>query len=136
MQLKNMPAFLRPRNKYKPNLREAYESWNIVKGDKIGVVDGPCKGQQGVVLAVLRDKKRVIVEGVNMVRARGSTSAPPWGMAQQRDQGVGWLAVLAGARRPPNRLMNLASICPSRARRASSILPPPRLGPLGPLAAP
>jgi ribosomal protein L24 len=31
-------------------------------------VDGPCKGQQGVVLAVLRQKKRIIVEGVNMVK--------------------------------------------------------------------
>jgi hypothetical protein len=34
---------------------------------QVGVVDGPCKGQQGVVLAVLREKKRIVVEGVNMV---------------------------------------------------------------------
>ena len=33
----------------------------------MAVIDGPCKGQQGVILAVLRDKKRVVIEGVNMV---------------------------------------------------------------------
>ena len=66
-QLARMPVFLRPRNKFKPNLREPYKTFTIVKGDKVGVVDGPCKGQQGVVLAVLRDKKRIVVEGVNMV---------------------------------------------------------------------
>eukprot|EP00614_Pseudopedinella_elastica_P033816 CAMPEP_0172628914 /NCGR_PEP_ID=MMETSP1068-20121228/164590_1 /TAXON_ID=35684 /ORGANISM="Pseudopedinella elastica, Strain CCMP716" /LENGTH=172 /DNA_ID=CAMNT_0013439291 /DNA_START=270 /DNA_END=788 /DNA_ORIENTATION=+ len=61
-----LPAFLRPRKKYKPNLREPIKSWNIVKGDKVAVIDGPCKGQQGEVTAVLRDKKRIVIEGVNM----------------------------------------------------------------------
>ena len=70
MQLKRMPAFLRPRTKFKPNLREPIASWAIVKGDKVGVVDGPCKGQQGIVVAVLREAKRIVVEGVNMVRPR------------------------------------------------------------------
>ena len=37
---------------------------------QVQVIDGPCKGQQGTVLAVVRKKKRVVVEGVNMVRER------------------------------------------------------------------
>jgi len=34
-QLNAIPAFLRPRSKFKPNLREPYQSWQIVKGDKV-----------------------------------------------------------------------------------------------------
>ena len=64
--LNSIPKFLRPRKKFKPNLRDPIKSWNIVKGDKVAVIDGPHKGQQGEVLAVLRQQKRIIVDGVNM----------------------------------------------------------------------
>ena len=43
------------------------QRWNIVRGDKVEVISGPQKGQNGKILAVLRDSCRVIVEGVNMV---------------------------------------------------------------------
>jgi large subunit ribosomal protein L24 len=56
-------------HKPKPQLQEAAKktSWNILRGDKVQVIGShPERGKQGVVTAVLRDKDRVIVEGVNM----------------------------------------------------------------------
>jgi large subunit ribosomal protein L24 len=44
--------------------------WNIVRGDKVQVIDSQHKdkGKQGIVLRVVRKLDRVIVEGVNMIR--------------------------------------------------------------------
>ena len=39
---------------------------NIKKGDTVVVIAGEDKGKTGRVLAVLRDKNRAIVEGVNL----------------------------------------------------------------------
>ncbi|MCB0428779.1 MAG: 50S ribosomal protein L24 [Flavobacteriales bacterium] len=39
----------------------------IKKGDTVMVISGVAKGQQGRVLAVLIEKNRVLVEGVNMI---------------------------------------------------------------------
>uniref|UniRef100_A0A7S2WGF6 Large ribosomal subunit protein uL24c n=1 Tax=Rhizochromulina marina TaxID=1034831 RepID=A0A7S2WGF6_9STRA len=61
-----MPAFLRPRRKHKPNLEAPLRTWNIVTGDKVIVNYGPCKGQQGTVLEVIRKSKRIVVDGVNL----------------------------------------------------------------------
>jgi transcription antitermination factor NusG len=41
--------------------------WKVFKGDKVEVISGPEKGKQGTVLKVLREKNRVIIEGVNVV---------------------------------------------------------------------
>lgn len=60
------PAHLRPRGKLKKNEQHPIERWNIVTGDSVVVVNGPCTGERGKVLEVLRAKKRVVVEGVNM----------------------------------------------------------------------
>ena len=43
------------------------KKFNIKKGDTVYVNAGNDKGKTGKVLEVLRDKDRVIVEGVNMV---------------------------------------------------------------------
>lgn len=40
---------------------------HIKKGDRVIIITGESKGQQGRVLEVFRDKYRAIVEGVNMV---------------------------------------------------------------------
>jgi large subunit ribosomal protein L24 len=56
-------------HKPKPQLREAAKKtqWNILRGDKVQVIGKhPERGKQGIVQKVLRDKDRVIVEGVNM----------------------------------------------------------------------
>ena len=57
---------MKPFNKKKPEL-DPTRRWNIVKGDVVEVTDGPQQGQRGKVLAVIRKKNRVIIEGVNMV---------------------------------------------------------------------
>jgi large subunit ribosomal protein L24 len=43
-------------------------SMNIKKGDQVRVVAGQDKGAEGKVIAVLSDRRRVIVEGVNRVK--------------------------------------------------------------------
>ena len=55
------------RQKYKFNEDTIPKRWNIVRGDLVQVIQGPQTGQRGKILAVLREKKRVIVENVNMV---------------------------------------------------------------------
>jgi large subunit ribosomal protein L24 len=44
------------------------KSLNIKKGDTVKVIAGTDKGAEGKVIAVLREKDRVIVEGVNLVK--------------------------------------------------------------------
>lgn len=43
------------------------EKLHIKKGDTVVVISGESKGQRGRILEVNREKKRAIVEGVNMV---------------------------------------------------------------------
>jgi large subunit ribosomal protein L24 len=56
----------------RPDLIRAQEKkhWNIVRGDRVQVIDAlhKDKGKQGVVLKVLRNIDRVIVEGINLVK--------------------------------------------------------------------
>ncbi len=53
---------------------------HIKKGDTVYVLAGEDKGKTGRVLSVLRDKDRVIVEGVNMVtKATKPTAQYPQG---------------------------------------------------------
>jgi large subunit ribosomal protein L24 len=40
----------------------------IKKGDEVIVIAGDHKGSKGKILQVLREKNRVIVEGVNMIK--------------------------------------------------------------------
>ncbi|MCC7232090.1 MAG: 50S ribosomal protein L24 [Bacteroidia bacterium] len=48
---------------------------NIRKGDVVKIIAGDSKGSQGRVLEVLRDKRRVLVEGVNMVSKHAKPNA-------------------------------------------------------------
>lgn len=41
--------------------------FHIRKGDKVRIIAGDFKGKEGVVLSVLTDKNKAIVEGFNMV---------------------------------------------------------------------
>jgi large subunit ribosomal protein L24 len=57
------------RSNRKPKEHDAtpQKHWNIVRGDKIQIIgDHSERGKQGVVSQVLRDQKRVIVEGINL----------------------------------------------------------------------
>ncbi|CAM9500327.1 unnamed protein product, partial [Ectocarpus fasciculatus] len=57
---------MKPIQKKKPVVET--NRWNIVRGDLVQVTQGPQTGQQGKVLAVLREKNRLLIEGVNMRR--------------------------------------------------------------------
>ena len=47
----------------------------LKKGDKVVVISGENKGQQGVILSVDRAKTRAVVEGVNMISKHTKPSA-------------------------------------------------------------
>jgi large subunit ribosomal protein L24 len=54
----------------------------IVKGDRVRVIRGNHREQEGTVLSVDREKSRVVVEGVNMVKKhqRPSQADPDGGI--------------------------------------------------------
>ena len=58
---------------------------HIKKGDQVIVISGEYKGQKGRVLTIDRDKKRAIVEGVNMVSKHTKPNAknPQGGITKQ-----------------------------------------------------
>ncbi len=47
----------------------------LKKGDKVVVISGEHKGQQGIILSVDREKNRATVEGVNMISRHTKPSA-------------------------------------------------------------
>lgn len=51
------------------------ERWRIKKGDNVVVTTGKDKGKTGEVLSVLRDKRRVLVKGVNVAKRHTKPSA-------------------------------------------------------------
>ena len=57
---------MKGRRKFKPTTE--LKRWNITEGDKVQVIQGPQTGQQGVVLKILKESRRVIIEGVNLRR--------------------------------------------------------------------
>ncbi len=59
---------------------------HIKKGDSVVVLAGTDKGKTGRVLEVLVDKKRAIVEGVNMISKHAKPSAAnPQGGIEKRE---------------------------------------------------
>ena len=61
------------------------KKFNIKKGDTVYVNAGNDKGKTGKVLEVLRDKDRVIVEGINMVskHTKPNPKNPQGGIVKQ-----------------------------------------------------
>ena len=51
------------------------KKFKIKSGDTVRVIAGDHKGSEGKVLQILRDKDRVLVEGVNMVSKHTKPSA-------------------------------------------------------------
>ena len=59
-------------------------SLHVVKGDKVKVIAGKDKGLIGEIIAVDREKQRVTVQGVNIVKRHiRDTSAQPQGRTTQ-----------------------------------------------------
>ena len=60
------------------------KKFKIRKGDRVVVVTGKSKGRTGEVLRVLRNKDRVLVQGVNMVKRHTAPSqANPGGIVEK-----------------------------------------------------
>jgi large subunit ribosomal protein L24 len=60
------------------------EKFKIRKGDRVVVISGRDKGRQGEVLKVLRDRRRVLVTGVNMMkRHTKQTPGEPGGIVEK-----------------------------------------------------
>ncbi len=58
---------------------------NIQKNDQVKVIGGDASGKTGKVLKVFRDKQRIIVEGVNIIKrhTRPSQKNPQGGVVQK-----------------------------------------------------
>ena len=56
----------------------------VIKGDKVKVITGKDKNKEGVVLAALPKKDKVVVEGVNVVKKhqKPSQTAPQGGIVE------------------------------------------------------
>ncbi len=60
------------------------KKFKIKKGDRVVVITGRNKGKTGEVLRVLRDKDRVLVQGVNMIKRHTAPSqASPGGIMEK-----------------------------------------------------
>ena len=61
------------------------KKFNIKKGDTVYVNAGNDKGKSGKVLEVLRDKDRVVVEGINMIskHTKPNPKNPQGGIVKQ-----------------------------------------------------
>ena len=57
------------------------QTFHVKRGDEVVVITGAEKGRRGKIIAVLRKKERVIVEGVNMIKRHQRKS-------QQHPQGA------------------------------------------------
>ena len=64
-------------------------SKRIKKGDEVVVIAGVHKSKKGKVLQVIRDKNRVIVEGVNMIKKHERKSQDnPQGSIIEREASI------------------------------------------------
>ena len=62
---------------------------NVKKGDEVIVIAGDHKNKKGKVLQVIRDKNRVIVEGVNMIKKHErKTQDNPQGSIIEREASI------------------------------------------------
>ena len=61
------------------------KKFKLKKGDKVVVIAGASKGATGNVLMIDREKDRVVVEGINMIKkhAKPSTENPQGGIIKR-----------------------------------------------------
>jgi len=63
--------------------------FHIKKGDKVRVIAGNSKGQEGTVMEVLKEKDRAVIEGVNFVTKHVKPSAnQPEGALKRVEAGI------------------------------------------------
>jgi large subunit ribosomal protein L24 len=62
---------------------------NLRKGDEVVVITGDDKGSKGKILQVLREKNRVLVEGINMTKKHErKTQDNPQGSIVEREASI------------------------------------------------
>jgi len=61
---RNLLAYARKR----PKPVDVVKKWKIVKGDTVQVIRGKDSGKKGIVTRVLRNRNRLVVEGLNLVK--------------------------------------------------------------------
>ncbi len=72
---------------------------NIKKGEEVIVIAGDHKGKKGKILQVLRDKNRVIVEGVNLLKKHERKSQDnPQGSIVEREFPIHYSNVMLAER--------------------------------------
>ena len=72
---------------------------NIKKGEDVIVIAGDHKGKKGKILQVLRDKNRVIVEGVNLLKKHERKSQDnPQGSIVEREFPIHYSNVMLAER--------------------------------------
>ena len=65
--------------------RQAQEKFHVKKNDEVVVLSGTQQGKRGKILQVLRDRNRVIIEGVNFIKkaSRKSQAQPEGGIVER-----------------------------------------------------
>ena len=65
--------------------RNPQASFHVKKNDEVVVLSGTQQGKRGKVLEVLRDRSRVIIEGINMIKkaTRKSQHQPEGGIVER-----------------------------------------------------
>jgi large subunit ribosomal protein L24 len=65
--------------------RNPQASFHVKKNDEVVILSGTQQGKRGKVLEVLRDRSRVIVEGVNFIKkhSRKSQNQPEGGIVER-----------------------------------------------------
>ena len=87
-----------------------FEKWRILRGDKVKIIAGKDKGETGTIARVLRSQNRVIVEGLNLVRAW--MRAPPLSRVRHADGLLG--ASFRSRSTSSAQRSRTAASCPSR----------------------
>lgn len=64
------------------------ERWRIKKGDNVKVITGKDKGKTGEIIEVIRDRRRVVVKGVNMVTKHQKPNAMNAGGKVQKEASI------------------------------------------------
>jgi large subunit ribosomal protein L24 len=65
--------------------REPQAKFHVKKNDEVVVLSGTQRGKRGKILEVLRERNRVIIEGVNLIKksARKSQEQPQGGIIER-----------------------------------------------------
>ncbi len=64
------------------------KKFRLRKGDKVKVITGKDRGKEGEILRVLREKDRVVVAGINMVKRHTKASAQSTGGIVEKELSI------------------------------------------------